>query len=281
MVEPPAKRQRRADDVGHRIEDRKNGASKPADTNREREGARPVTDRPPRPSMREGTTRQRSRSRDRQDHRDRSRDKGLERRDYGDRGGRERDTYSRGGRGDGDHRDRNGRDDRGAGRPRRGMNSRHLNRGRSLTPVDDIRTERHRTRSRSPVRDRDAKPRQGTRQRSPPHAAKSSRVDDRRPDGKEVTERESTVKPATNGASKKESPVKADTTKMDVDIPLDSDEEFQIQMQKTMGFGKFRSTKNTKVPGNDKLYAVRKEKKIEYRQYMNRVGGFNRPLSPS
>ena len=26
---------------------------------------------------------------------------------------------------------------------------------------------------------------------------------------------------------------------------------------------------------------VRKEKKTEYRQYMNRVGGFNRPLSPS
>ena len=47
-----------------------------------------------------------------------------------------------------------------------------------------------------------------------------------------------------------------------------------------MGFGKFRTTKNTKVPGNDKNYAVSKVKKAEYRQYMNRVGGFNRPLSP-
>lgn len=65
---------------------------------------------------------------------------------------------------------------------------------------------------------------------------------------------------------------------MAIDGPkLDSEEE----MARMMGFKKFRSTKNTKVPGNDKLYATRKEKKTEYRQYMNRVGGFNRPLSPS
>lgn len=51
-------------------------------------------------------------------------------------------------------------------------------------------------------------------------------------------------------------------------------------MKHVMGFGGFRSTKNTKVPGNQ-IYYVRKEKKTEYRQYMNRVGGFNRPLSPT
>ena len=50
-------------------------------------------------------------------------------------------------------------------------------------------------------------------------------------------------------------------------------------MQAMMGFGGFGTTKNTKVGGND-VGAVRKEKKTEYRQYMNRVGGFNRPLSP-
>ncbi len=69
--------------------------------------------------------------------------------------------------------------------------------------------------------------------------------------------------------------------KMEIDTGKTSDEELQEQMQKMMGFATFKSTKNTKVPGNDKLYAVRKEKKTEYRQYMNRVGGFNRPLSPS
>lgn len=51
-------------------------------------------------------------------------------------------------------------------------------------------------------------------------------------------------------------------------------------MRKLMGFSAFKTTQNTKVPGNQ-IYGVRKEKKTEYRQYMNRVGGFNRPLSPS
>lgn len=49
------------------------------------------------------------------------------------------------------------------------------------------------------------------------------------------------------------------------------------QMAALMGFGGFGTTKQKKVPGND-VGAVRKEKKTEYRQYMNRVGGFNRPL---
>lgn len=59
------------------------------------------------------------------------------------------------------------------------------------------------------------------------------------------------------------------------------DEDSDAEMRRIMGFEKFRSTKNTKVPGNDKNYGVHKEKTTEYRQYMNRTGGFNRPLSPS
>lgn len=51
-------------------------------------------------------------------------------------------------------------------------------------------------------------------------------------------------------------------------------------MQAMMGFGGFGTTKGAHVPGNN-AGAVRKEKKTEYRQYMNRVGGFNRPLSPT
>ena len=53
------------------------------------------------------------------------------------------------------------------------------------------------------------------------------------------------------------------------------------EMAQVMGFARFKSTKNTKVPGNDKNYGVRRDKKMEARQYMNRQGGFNRPLSPS
>lgn len=52
-------------------------------------------------------------------------------------------------------------------------------------------------------------------------------------------------------------------------------------MWQVMGFARFKSTKNTKVPGNEMNYGVRKDKKMAARQYMNRQGGFNRPLSPS
>jgi U4/U6.U5 tri-snRNP-associated protein 3 len=51
-------------------------------------------------------------------------------------------------------------------------------------------------------------------------------------------------------------------------------------MAAMMGFGGFGTTKGKKVLGNN-VGAARKEKKTEYRQYMNRVGGFNRPLSPT
>ncbi|KAK4105059.1 hypothetical protein N658DRAFT_521591 [Parathielavia hyrcaniae] len=69
--------------------------------------------------------------------------------------------------------------------------------------------------------------------------------------------------------------------------PMDEDEEeVDVEddgldgMAAMMGFGGFGTTKNKKVLGNN-VGGARKEKKTEYRQYMNRVGGFNRPLSPS
>ena len=45
-----------------------------------------------------------------------------------------------------------------------------------------------------------------------------------------------------------------------------------------MGFGGFGSTKGDKVKGNDAGAVAKAPKKLEYRQYMNRPGGFNRPL---
>lgn len=63
-----------------------------------------------------------------------------------------------------------------------------------------------------------------------------------------------------------------------MDMDVDSDPE-TAQMRRMMGFAGFKSTKNTKVKGNN-VSGIAKAKKTEYRQYMNRVGGFNRPLSP-
>lgn len=49
------------------------------------------------------------------------------------------------------------------------------------------------------------------------------------------------------------------------------------EMMKTMGFCGFDTTKNKKVEGNNagEVHVILKRK---YRQYMNRKGGFNRPL---
>lgn len=54
----------------------------------------------------------------------------------------------------------------------------------------------------------------------------------------------------------------------------------EAQMKAMLGIGGFGTTKQKKVKGND-VYAVGRDKKATYRQYMNRVGGFNRALSPS
>ncbi|KAJ5147884.1 hypothetical protein N7526_001236 [Penicillium atrosanguineum] len=123
---------------------------------------------------------------------------------------------------------------------------------------------------------RDPPPRNGTktaRSRSPPPRGgykgerRSERRDTRaRDDGRD-----------TNGSS---GPGYS-SQEMEVDFKEDADEdEMDAMMRRSMGFSRFRTTKNSKVPGNE-IYGVRKEKKSEYRQYMNRTGGFNRPLSPS
>ncbi len=61
----------------------------------------------------------------------------------------------------------------------------------------------------------------------------------------------------------------------DKDFVGKTDEE--IEMMKVMGFGNFDTSKGKKVKGNDvgDVHVVVKRK---YRQYMNRKGGFNRPL---
>lgn len=45
-----------------------------------------------------------------------------------------------------------------------------------------------------------------------------------------------------------------------------------------MGFGGFDSTQGKHVHGNGGMVIQEKKKKRQYRQYMNRKGGFNRQL---
>lgn len=135
----------------------------------------------------------------------------------------------------------------------------------------DAPIKRERDRSRSPLRN-------GTsvRTRSPPRGPRADRVkhdydDDKgrpRPDSRKGPP---PIKDVRNGDA------------MHVDerngVPTE-DEDEDTMLRRVMGFTSFNTTNDKKVPGNN-VYGVRKEKKTQYRQYMNRVGGFNRPLSPS
>lgn len=58
---------------------------------------------------------------------------------------------------------------------------------------------------------------------------------------------------------------------------LQSMPEDEQDIMRVMGFKGFDTTKDKQVVGND-LYAANICKKRRYRQYMNRKGGFNRPL---
>ena len=75
----------------------------------------------------------------------------------------------------------------------------------------------------------------------------------------------------------KQTKVKA--TNNDNDNSSDNDEE--EDMMQLMGFGGFGSTKGKAVTDNQvgaSVGTVSKNKGRKYRQYMNRKGGFNRPL---
>lgn len=59
---------------------------------------------------------------------------------------------------------------------------------------------------------------------------------------------------------------------------MDGKTEDEIEMMKMMGFASFDTTKGKKTDGSVNAYAVNVSMKRKYRQYMNRKGGFNRPL---
>jgi U4/U6.U5 tri-snRNP-associated protein 3 len=126
-------------------------------------------------------------------------------------------------------------------------------------------------RSRSPARN-------GTRVRSRTPPPRGPKTDDRKDTGSRDGARQSNGTSDAKGSSRaRDLDGERDVDMRDIEEDPD---DIEALMRKTMGFGRFRSTKNTKIPGNN-VYGVRKEKKTEYRQYMNRTGGFNRPLSPS
>jgi U4/U6.U5 tri-snRNP-associated protein 3 len=138
--------------------------------------------------------------------------------------------------------------------------------------------------------DQDIPLRHASRNPTPPVAFKVGRPDSRgtSKDRAGQSPSQSTEAATNKGATLKNKPKAVDyigTNDVDMDEGEGDDgvvveDEAMAAMQAMMGFGGFGTTKQKKVLGND-ISGVRKEKKTEYRQYMNRVGGFNRPLSPS
>ncbi|XP_029016799.1 U4/U6.U5 small nuclear ribonucleoprotein 27 kDa protein [Betta splendens] len=116
--------------------------------------------------------------------------------------------------------------------------------------------DRRRSRSRSPHRRRSRSPPRRHRSSSLSPARQKDRRDDDRKDVKEKTS-----KPIQISAE---------------DMQGKTEEE--IEMMKLMGFGSFDTTKGKKTTGSVNAYAVNVTMKRKYRQYMNRKGGFNRPL---
>ena len=54
----------------------------------------------------------------------------------------------------------------------------------------------------------------------------------------------------------------------------------EIEMMKCLGFTSFETTKGKHVEGSCNAGGANIQQKRRYRQYMNRKGGFNRPLDP-
>ncbi len=292
MSEPPYKRSRRDDgqDSRHARNQRT-----PRNHN-DRKGDRVGSSRSRSPVRRD---RDRGYGRDREERRDR---------DAGRSGGREDTRDSTRGldrRGDRRHGDKNGNKDEERERKRypADRGSREEARGAKRGRDEDVKA-----RSRSPKEDRspnrDAKEpidgferastqglphrdRNQSRQTTPPltFALNRSRGPslDRDPATDPAIKKGDLAQPHTQHKKTKNRPKAAefigdlmDEDEEDDGIVVEEDDSMAA-MQAMMGFGGFGTTKQKKIPGND-VYAVRKEKKTEYRQYMNRVGGFNRPL---
>uniref|UniRef100_A0A914ZA83 U4/U6.U5 small nuclear ribonucleoprotein 27 kDa protein n=1 Tax=Panagrolaimus superbus TaxID=310955 RepID=A0A914ZA83_9BILA len=147
--------------------------------------------------------------------------------------------------------------------------SKSPNRRRERSPVEssshDVRKRDHdtrkRSRSRSPRDRRHAeKERDARRSRSPKHDRREYEKDR----GRDYDKDRDRLKKVKH----RPSPPKID---------LESLSNAEDDMMKMMGFGGFETTKNKKVEGNmDGIAKVNKPRK--FRQYMNRKGGFNRPL---
>ncbi|XP_064421601.1 U4/U6.U5 small nuclear ribonucleoprotein 27 kDa protein isoform X1 [Latimeria chalumnae] len=145
--------------------------------------------------------------------------------------------------------------------------------GRSRSRSRSPRRERRRSRSASRERERRRRSRDRRRSRSrSPHRRRSrsprrhrstSLSPSRQKDGEKKDSKDSKSAVKEHHISEED---------------MEGKTEEEIEMMKLMGFSSFDTTKGKKIDGSVNAYAVNVSQKRKYRQYMNRKGGFNRPL---
>ena len=129
--------------------------------------------------------------------------------------------------------------------------------------------DRHKTSRRS--RSRSRSPRH-SRRHSPSPPARSSRKERRRSPSPDYLTL-GNVKPKISSKTMRDGePILLDPE------AYEGKTEEEIEMMKMMGFSGFDTTKNKQTDGSSNANAVNIQQKRKYRQYMNRKGGFNRPL---
>ncbi|KAL4231554.1 U4/U6.U5 small nuclear ribonucleoprotein [Mactra antiquata] len=150
---------------------------------------------------------------------------------------------------------------------------------RSRSKSRSPKRDRRRSRSRSPNRNRDRDRNRRRRSRSRDKGRRRSRDRRHRDDrhGRD-RDRDRDHRRHQTESSDDEELIFQPVEKTNVtEEELQSMPEDEQELMKVMGFSGFDTTKNKQVVGNEH-YSANICKKRRYRQYMNRKGGFNRPL---
>lgn len=155
-----------------------------------------------------------------------------------------------------------------------------MGRDRSRSRSRDRKRDRgdrdhHRDRDREKRRKHRSRTRSRSRSRSPHHRNSSKRSPSPRADYLTL----GNVKPKQLNSI----PIPETQAKAIILDPaqLEGKSSEEIEMMKIMGFGGFDTSKGKHVEdGAANAHAVRIQQKRKYRQYMNRKGGFNKPLDP-
>ncbi|XP_032371074.1 U4/U6.U5 small nuclear ribonucleoprotein 27 kDa protein isoform X2 [Etheostoma spectabile] len=148
-----------------------------------------------------------------------------------------------------------------------------MGRSRSRTPP---RRERRRSRSTSRERERRRREKERSRDRDRERRRSRSRSPHRRRSRSPPRRHpSSSTSPSDEGKHAKDKSAKPIQISEE-DMQGKTEEE--IEMMKQMGFGSFSTSKGKKTDGSVNAFAVNVTMKRKYRQYMNRKGGFNRPL---